>query len=209
MKNAVFWDVKPGSYLIGDTLSLHYKAQPVNAVWWKVTVYCKNRTENTSTARTSQETHYVSGTETNRLMLFGKRAAAYYEDHIRVRTSQEIQYISITEPKRLMLFGETAAVCCEKDTNFVYPVVKYNSDNFNFKAGGIYSNHCALYKDKNCLIPDNFRFQLWRCINFHSDHHGAEKESDSFSQCNQPTRREMNVEHTEWFLLGCYAVWLL
>jgi hypothetical protein len=32
MMNAVFWDIKPRSYLTGDTLLLHYKAQSVNAM---------------------------------------------------------------------------------------------------------------------------------------------------------------------------------
>jgi hypothetical protein len=32
MNNAVFWDIKPSSYLIGDTLRLLYRAQPVNAM---------------------------------------------------------------------------------------------------------------------------------------------------------------------------------
>jgi hypothetical protein len=31
MKNAVFWDIKPSSYLTGDTLRLRYRDQPVNA----------------------------------------------------------------------------------------------------------------------------------------------------------------------------------
>jgi hypothetical protein len=30
MKNVVFWDIKPSSYLTGDTLFLRYRAQPVN-----------------------------------------------------------------------------------------------------------------------------------------------------------------------------------
>jgi hypothetical protein len=34
-----------------------------------VAVYCENHTEHTDTVRTSQETHYVSDTEPNRLML--------------------------------------------------------------------------------------------------------------------------------------------
>jgi hypothetical protein len=33
-----------------------------------VAVYCENHTEHTDTVRTSQETHYVSATEPNRLM---------------------------------------------------------------------------------------------------------------------------------------------
>jgi hypothetical protein len=32
MKNVVFWDIKPSSYFTGDTLRLHYRAQPVNAM---------------------------------------------------------------------------------------------------------------------------------------------------------------------------------
>jgi UDP-glucose 6-dehydrogenase len=54
---------------------------------------------NTHTVRTSQETHYVSATELNRLMLFGETVAVYCENHTEhtdtVRTSQETQYISV------------------------------------------------------------------------------------------------------------------
>jgi hypothetical protein len=32
MKNVVFWDIKLSPYLTGDTLRLHYTAQPVNAM---------------------------------------------------------------------------------------------------------------------------------------------------------------------------------
>jgi hypothetical protein len=31
-KNAVFWDIKPSSYLTGNTSRLPYRAQPVNAM---------------------------------------------------------------------------------------------------------------------------------------------------------------------------------
>jgi hypothetical protein len=31
--------------------------------------------------RTSQETHYVSATKSNRSMLFGETVAVYYENH--------------------------------------------------------------------------------------------------------------------------------
>jgi hypothetical protein len=41
----------------------------------------ENHTEHTDTVRTSQETHYVSATETNRLMLFGETVAVYRENH--------------------------------------------------------------------------------------------------------------------------------
>jgi translation initiation factor IF-1 len=41
-----------------------------------VAVYCENHTEHTDTVRTSQETHYVSATEPNRLIL------AYCENYM-------------------------------------------------------------------------------------------------------------------------------
>jgi hypothetical protein len=46
-----------------------------------VAVYCENHTEHTNTARTSQETHYISATEPNRLMLFRETVAVYCENH--------------------------------------------------------------------------------------------------------------------------------
>jgi hypothetical protein len=78
------------------------KREPVNAVWRH--------------SRTSQETHYVSATESSRLMLFGETVAVYCENHTEHtdtdRTSQETHYVSATE----MLFGETVAVYCENHT---------------------------------------------------------------------------------------------
>jgi hypothetical protein len=101
-------------YLIGNTLRRHYKAQPVNDV------YCENHTEHTDTVRTSQETHYVSATGSNRLMLFRETVAVYCENHTEhtdiVPTSQEKHYVAVTKPNRLMLFGETVAVYCENHT---------------------------------------------------------------------------------------------
>jgi hypothetical protein len=46
-----------------------------------VAVYCENRKEYTDTVRASQETHCVSATETNQLMVFGETVAAYCENH--------------------------------------------------------------------------------------------------------------------------------
>jgi hypothetical protein len=50
-------------------------------------VYCENHTEHTDTlcgytnpVRTSQETHHVSTTKPNRLMLFGETVAVYREN---------------------------------------------------------------------------------------------------------------------------------
>jgi predicted Zn-dependent protease with MMP-like domain len=76
--------------------------------------------------RTSQETHYVSATEPNRLILFRETVAVYCENHMEhtdtlcgqnaVRTSQETHYVSATEPNRLMLFKKTVGVYCENHT---------------------------------------------------------------------------------------------
>jgi hypothetical protein len=53
-----------------------------------VAVYCENHTEDTDTfcgytnpVHTSQETHYVSATNSNRLMLFRETVAVYCENH--------------------------------------------------------------------------------------------------------------------------------
>jgi hypothetical protein len=79
---------------------------------------CKSYTYKNS-FRTSQETHYVSGTETNRLMLFWGRIAVCCENDtetqiqcMAVRTLQETHYLSATEHNRFLQFGETVAVYC-------------------------------------------------------------------------------------------------
>jgi translation initiation factor IF-1 len=46
-----------------------------------VAVYCENHTEHTDTVCTSQETHYVSATEPNRLLLSRETVAVYCENH--------------------------------------------------------------------------------------------------------------------------------
>jgi hypothetical protein len=49
-----------------------------------VAVYCENHTEHADTLwadSTSRETHYISATESNRLMLFGETVAVYCENH--------------------------------------------------------------------------------------------------------------------------------
>jgi hypothetical protein len=91
-----------------------------------VAVYCENHTEHTDTVCTSQETHYVSATETNWLMLFRETVAVYCKDHTEhtqtVRTSQETYYISSTKPNRLMLFSEkrTSTICGQNAELMVY-----------------------------------------------------------------------------------------
>jgi hypothetical protein len=80
----------------------------------------------------------LSGTELNRLMLFGETVAVYCENHMehtdKVRTSQETHYVSVTEPNRLMLFGETVAVYCENRTEKAQTHYMYRVQNFKVKA---------------------------------------------------------------------------
>jgi thioredoxin-related protein len=113
-----------------------------------IVVYCENHTEHTDTVRTSQETHYVSATETNRLMLFWETVAVYCENHTEhtdtVRTSQETHYVSATEPNWLMLFGETIAVYCENHTEHTDTLRGHNAKVWFINSSGTYSDHWAL-----------------------------------------------------------------
>jgi hypothetical protein len=52
-----------------------------------VAVYCENHTEHTDRVRTSQETHYVSATKPNRLMLVRETVAVYCDNHTEHRYS--------------------------------------------------------------------------------------------------------------------------
>jgi hypothetical protein len=121
---------------IWDTLSVH------SSIYWtlKMKAICSSETSvnflqttrryipegNTlykNSIRTSQETHHVSATETNRLMLFGEVIAVYCENHtehintlcgqnaetlyIRIQfVPHRKQHFSATETNRLMLFLE-------------------------------------------------------------------------------------------------------
>jgi hypothetical protein len=73
--------------------------------------------------RTSQETHHVSSTEPNRLMLCGETVAVCCENRTEHtdtvwagRTAHETHHISATDPNLLIFCGETVAVCCENRT---------------------------------------------------------------------------------------------
>jgi hypothetical protein len=85
-----------------------------------VAVYCESHMEHIGRACTSQETHYVSTTEPNRLCSLGKQSLLIVRTTDLVRTSQETYYVSATEPNRLMLFGETVAVNCENHGSSPY-----------------------------------------------------------------------------------------
>jgi hypothetical protein len=76
-----------------------------------------------SSVRTSQETHYVSATKPNCLILFREVTAVRIIRNTQihcvgrmqssVHASQETHYVSATKPNRLMLFREIIAVYCE------------------------------------------------------------------------------------------------
>jgi hypothetical protein len=59
---------------------IRYRAKLVNAVWGNSRCLLWEPC-GTDTVCTSQETHYVSATETTQLMLFGKTVAVYCENH--------------------------------------------------------------------------------------------------------------------------------
>jgi hypothetical protein len=90
-----------------------------------------NKSLHTNLVRTSQETHHVSATETNWLILFTETVAVYCVMHAEhtntlcernaefqcsVRTSQETQHASVTKSNRLRLFKETVVIYCENHT---------------------------------------------------------------------------------------------
>jgi hypothetical protein len=69
---------------------LHEKHAVQRGIWvptqhllWDqgIPVYCENYREHTDTVRISQETHYVSVKEPNRLMLFGERVVVHCHNH--------------------------------------------------------------------------------------------------------------------------------
>jgi hypothetical protein len=109
-------------------------------------IHCVGRKQSSviyiNSARTSQETHYISATKTNRLMLIRETVAVYCEHHMEhtntlcvgrkqssviyinsARTSQETHYISASKSNRLLLFRETVAVYFEKQS-VRFPVFK-------------------------------------------------------------------------------------
>jgi hypothetical protein len=65
----------------GNTLRLRYEPNQLMLFGETVAVYCENHTEHTDIVRTSQETHYVSTTEPNRLMLFTARTIRNTQTH--------------------------------------------------------------------------------------------------------------------------------
>jgi hypothetical protein len=94
------------------------------------------RMNNKHSVRTSQETHHVSATKTNRLLLFREIIVVYRENHmehintlcglnvetlyIRIQfVPHRKHYVPTTETNRLMLFGEIIAIYCENHTEHV------------------------------------------------------------------------------------------
>jgi hypothetical protein len=109
-----------------------------------VAVYCENHTDK---VHTSQETHHVSASQPNRLMLCGEAVAVYCENHTEhtdtIRTLQEARHVSASESNRLMVFGETVAVDCENHMEHTDTLCGQNVGSNYVKAGGTYSDHVA------------------------------------------------------------------
>jgi hypothetical protein len=78
--------------------------------------YRENHTERTDTVCTSQKTHYVSATESSRLMLFGETVAVYCENHTEhidtVRTSQETLRLRYRAQPVNAVWGNSRCLLC-------------------------------------------------------------------------------------------------
>jgi hypothetical protein len=72
-----------------------------------VAAYCENHTEHTDTVRTSQETHNISATETNRLCCLGKQSL------FTVRTIQNIDTVRTYQETHYIVY-------CENHTEHIY-----------------------------------------------------------------------------------------
>jgi hypothetical protein len=108
--------------------------------------------------RTSQETHYVSATKSNRLMMFREIIVVYCENHTEhvntlCRHNAEIIYMYIyiyiqiqfvphrkhitsplQSPNRLMTFSEIIVVYCENHTEQINTLCGQNAELLNVKA---------------------------------------------------------------------------
>jgi hypothetical protein len=107
----------PCSRVGGETISFCSRQQEVLEAYFHI-----------DPVPTSEETHYVSATQTNRLMLFGETVAVYCESRMKhtdiVRTSQETHYVSATEPNRLTLFTEILALY--SGTSMIAALLSFN-----------------------------------------------------------------------------------
>jgi hypothetical protein len=114
-------------YLTGNTLRLRYRAQPVNAVWGnsRCLLWEAYKTHKyilwAECSPYLQETHYVSATEPNLLMLFRETVAVYCDNHTGHTDTLcgRMQFVphrkhntfrlQSPEPNRLMLFRKQSA----------------------------------------------------------------------------------------------------
>jgi hypothetical protein len=135
-----------------------------------VTVNCENHMEHTDTlcvrmhcyviytnsVHTSQETHYVSATKPNWLILLGKQSlfivrtitdtqihcvgriqsSVLYTNP--VHTSQETHYVTATKPNQLMVFRETVTVYCENHTEHTNSLCGLNAQFCNIYKFNLY-----------------------------------------------------------------------
>jgi hypothetical protein len=111
-----------------------------------VAVCCENLTEHTDTVHTSQETHHISATEPNRLILCGERVSVRCEngtEHTEFVPHRKL-HIFATEPNRLMLFcGNSRCLLRKSYGTHKLTVCWQNSLFWHVKTSDIewYSNH--------------------------------------------------------------------
>jgi hypothetical protein len=113
-----------------------------------------------NSVRTPKDTHHVTVTEPNRLMLCEETVAVYCENlrnteiHINsVRTSKDTHYVSTTEPNRLMLCEETVAVYCENRTEHtatykLSPYLKGHTSRLRYRVQPVN----AVWGNSRCLL---------------------------------------------------------
>jgi hypothetical protein len=145
-------------YLDVHTAENHENHQPLQQVSMSILEMGLNfiYTGSKNSVHTSRETHYVSATKSNRLMLFREIIAVYCENHMEhintlcgqnavyinsVRASQETHYVSATKSNRLMLFREIIAVYCENHMAHINTLCGQNAEFSSYLSGNTLRLH--------------------------------------------------------------------
>jgi hypothetical protein len=93
-----------------------------------IAIYCQNHTEHTDTVRISQETHYISTTEPNRLMLFGETVAVYCE--------KWAECTVLVCQNRLCIYNNSVDLGCERTIPIELPPL-FGEVSANFSDRGV------------------------------------------------------------------------
>jgi hypothetical protein len=150
---------KSSYYLTGNTLHPRSRDQPVIVVLCEtVAVCCENHKEHIYAVCTSQEAHYISATETSRLMLFretvawelyGTHKSSYYltgnTSHPRYRD----------QPVNVVLL-ETVAVYCENHKEHINPVRTSQETHY---VSAKDTNQLMLFRETVAVCCENYMKQ--------------------------------------------------